>query len=740
MKMGCWRGREGLLLLVLILAAATAEPAPEARPRLELLGAHPIEGLKLPLHEPALKRSLTIQSTTAAPVTALKVVVSPLRDSTGQLWEAQWDLGGKGQDTPVSVAAYGSVALEVRAELPATGTYVGDIFLLYGEGESPASVPFIVTRGPKLLSVMVKELLPVEATAEPIGTSKATLRFAVEETSGQDVLLEPPVVVGLSRISRAAVKFQAPVQVTVPEPLTLKGGAARELQLELSGLAGAGEYQGKLLLKSEGAQAVEREVRLFLREPWWVAFLFITVGVGLSLFLRWVVQGLQPRLELQQSVLLLRQDLAQEAQAWEPFEPLEHQVLTAVLSEADRLNTRIATGATKQPQALANLAVLKSKRELLPVWVEIRRYVRGVRPVQLQAPHLDRLSVAERRLLDAQAKAEELDQSREELGKTPLEVVQSVREELKKSLDALETEVKKHRDTPLGRKLDTEVVPHLETARRHLAVNEFPQAFEAYEQARRAYLKLLVEQLNSQLPVDAPLGFSKEAWEELRRRVLAELEAARTPNANLEAAFEAYTRAQRLFLSEAARALIDGIPSLQQRVEASTEISKEAKAASKERLEALKPRLQEVALHAQDGRVVEAAAAYEEIRRTLQKELDDVKVRSIFKPLQVNGPGLAALVPALSEGSSSARLGVLARPLDLQSVTRWRWSLALAVSGFLSLVVGLLGVLALWAGDQTWGGFSAYATAFLWGLGLHQATFTTFAGLAEALVGKKASP
>jgi hypothetical protein len=376
----------------------------------------------------------------------------------------------------------------------------------------------------------------------------------------------------------------------------------------------------------------------------------------------------------------------------------------------------------------------------LPVWVEIRRYVRGVRPIHLQEPYADRLSVAERRLLSAQAKAEELEQSREELGKTPQEVALAVREELKKSLEVLEAEVKKHRDTPLGRKLDVEVVPYLEAARRHLVINESRQAFEAYEQARRAYLKLLVEQLNAQLPMEAPLGFTKEAWEELRKRVLPELEAARTPSENLEAGFEAYTRAHRLFLTEAARALIEGIPGLQQRVEASTEIGKEAKAASKEKLEQLKSRLQEVALSAQEGKLVEAATAYEEIRRALQKELEEVKVRSIFiKPFQASGPGLTALAPGLSEGAGSARLGVLARPLDLQSVTRWRWKLALAVSGFLSLIVGLLGVMALWASDQTWGGFSAYATAFLWGLGLHQATFTTFAGLAEGLVGKKES-
>jgi hypothetical protein len=59
---------------------------------------------------------------------------------------------------------FGSVALDVQAELPVTGTYTGDIFLLYGDGETPARVPLTVTRAPKPLTVVVKELLPVEAT------------------------------------------------------------------------------------------------------------------------------------------------------------------------------------------------------------------------------------------------------------------------------------------------------------------------------------------------------------------------------------------------------------------------------------------------------------------------------------------------------------------------------------------------------------------------------------------------
>jgi methylmalonyl-CoA mutase cobalamin-binding subunit len=46
------------------------------------------------------------------------------------------------------------------------------------------------------------------------------------------------------------------------------------------------------------------------------------------------------------------------------------------------------------------------------------------------------------------------------------------------------------------------------------------------------------------------------------------------------------------------------------------------------------------------------------------------------------------------------------------------------------LISVLLGLKLLWADDPTWGGWNAYLTAVLWGLGLHQVSGTAFEGAA----------
>jgi hypothetical protein len=110
--------------------AATADGGTQVQPSLEILGTHATEGVKLAVTGPELKRELRIQSTTTAPVDSLRVIVTPLRDGAGQLWDVSWDLAGKGPETPVSVSALGSVLLTLTAELPSTGTYTAELFLV----------------------------------------------------------------------------------------------------------------------------------------------------------------------------------------------------------------------------------------------------------------------------------------------------------------------------------------------------------------------------------------------------------------------------------------------------------------------------------------------------------------------------------------------------------------------------------------------------------------------------------
>ncbi|WP_224248191.1 hypothetical protein [Hyalangium gracile] len=701
------------------------------------MGSHGSEGVELSLAEPKLNWSLQIQSTSNTPVNALKVVVTPLRDPTGKLQKVQWDLAGKGSDSPVPVAALGSVIVTVTAELPLAGTYTGDIFLLYGD--ELQRVPLSVSRAPQPIPV-VKQVLPVATTASVFSPSEATVALTVGSTADQD--LSVGFQLGpMTRVSRDALQFQAPVTLKAPPRLTLPGGAPTEARIELAGLEGAGEYKGTLYLQSPGAPAVEQELRVFLKEPWGVPLVFIWLGILLSGLLRWVAQHFRPRLELQHGILLLRRELEHETQAWEPLDAQERRVLSGVLNEADRLNTGLVTGGLKPAEASTRQLVLQQKRDLFPVWVEIRRQVREVRPFKLQEAYAPRLTQAETRLLSVHARAEELEQTRKELMQVPEAIAEAVRNELKAVIEKLQDEVKKHRDSPFGSRLDAEVSPLLETALQHVAANETQKAFEPYEQARGAYLQLLVLQLNSQLPKEAPQGFPKEPWESLRDRVLAELDTARSQTASLETAFQAYTRAHRLFLREGARALLDELPNLRKRVDhLLREFKLEERTARKSQVDTLRSKLQDVLRQVQEDKLSDANAAYGEIRRELQEVFSPPRDRAAPLPPQPVQPSLAALAPALSARAPGILEGLVTGPLEFRSVTRLRWSVDLGVSLVVGIGASLLGILSLWANDLTWGGWAARATAFLWGLGLHHATLGTLAGLAEGKVDRKETP
>ncbi|KFE66497.1 hypothetical protein [Hyalangium minutum] len=728
-----WRSLKGLCLVALGLVSWVAWSAPEDKPTLEILGAHTTEGVKLPLATPTLDQVLRIQSTTTAAVESLKVVVTPLRDANGQLWFVQWDLGGKGQDTAVPVPAFGSVSLTLRAQLPAAGTYSGDLFLIHGD--APMRVPLSVVRGLRPLPVVVKNLLPVEGTTALWGDSEASVAATLELTSGPELTVVPRVV-GMSQVRKDALQFQAPVEVKSPENIPLKEGAPTEARIVLKGLAGAGEYKGTLLFSSEGSQAVEQEVRVFLKEPWFLAFGWIGLGIGLSMFLRWVVQRVQPRLELQHGVLLLRRELEQAAQALDPLEPQERRVLLGVLNEADRMNARIAAGSLKAAEAGTRQLVLQAKCDLWAVWVGIRRQVREVRPYTLQETFAQLLSVAESRLLDSQAQAEELGKARGELMQVPQQIADAVRSELKTAIRELLAEVQVSHGSPDGSMLEREVTPHLETALRHVVANEPREAFEAYDRARRAYLPLLVRQLDSQLSEQAPLGFSENPWKALRKRVRAEL-ATVEQAVNMDAAFAAYTRARRLFLEEGAHALLAEFPRHRKTIDEDPELNTKDREALKAELEKLEPLLQDVVRNAPGGKLTEATATFETVRERLQEVLTPAGDRS--KPVMARPTllTLAASAPTFAIGAPAGGIGPITGPLDLQSVTGWRWKIELAVSVFLALIAGLVGLMTLWANDLTWGGWTAHITAFFWGLGIHQATFSTLAGLAEGIVGKR---
>ena len=735
-----------VVLLALVASTGSAAVPAEAPPALEVLGTHPTEGLKLAITGAELKHTLRIQSTTAGAVDSLRGVVTPLRDSAGQLQDVTWDLAGKGADTAVPVPALGSVPLTLTAKLPSRGTYTAELFLVYGK--VPVRSRLTVTRGPTPLPVEVLGLLPVMDTADVFGGSEASLSFMVQETSGQGVSLSPVAVFGVSRVAKDAIQPQASFALKDATPLKLKGGLPQPVQVDLEGLQGAGEYRGTLRLSGPGMQPVDREFRVFLKEGWWVALGWICLGVGVSWGLRRSVQWHRPRLDAQRAALLLREELEQEARAAQPLDDTERRVLISVQGELDRLVAQVGANVVKPADAAPIQARLLGKRELFPKWLWVRRQVRETQPASLREPFETRLDKAQALLTQGGATPAELAEARTDVEKIPADIEAAVRNSLKDAIATLAGEVEAQRedmDASLRAKLLAEVSPDVTAARKVLeqgGANAVKEASALYARARRTYLDLLANQLAADLSAAPPYGFVPEVWDDLKKQVLHELEPARNPSSDLEEAFDSYERAHRVFLTRIARALLDALPGLVKQVEQSTNLLPEEKVRRKEELVGQTQALETVLTLVREGKLRQAAVMCATVRRNLQRLSPTVNVRGgTVEKLLLALVGTAALAPPAAMAGPGGAFPVVghAAPLSLEAVSRRRNRIDVGVSLALAVIAGLLGVLSLWANDLTWGGWVARFTAFLWGLGLHQATFTTLSGLETTIVGGKES-
>jgi hypothetical protein len=329
------------------------------------------------------------------------------------------------------------------------------------------------------------------------------------------------------------VQFQASGKLKNASPIELAGGVMHPQELVLEDLPGAGEYQATLLLSALGKQTVQREVQLFLREPWWVALFWIVLGIVASLLLRWATQHLRPRLESQQTVLLLRQELEQEAHAQHPpLDSREQQFLARLVGEMNRLIARIQFDALKAAQIQASLELMERKRALCLHWLSARRQVL-VMPEELRGPFKKQLDSAEAALTQPGTTVEALSTLDKELQGIPGKIADAIRKKLEGALTSLEEQIKAHQVDPsseLGQRLAAQVSPDIAKAREHLAdtnltgVEQLDHAFAAYDMALRAYVGVIADELEAKLLDDTPpMGLAQAGWETLREQVRSAL-------------------------------------------------------------------------------------------------------------------------------------------------------------------------------------------------------------------------
>lgn len=82
---------------------------------------------------------------------------------------------------------------------------------------------------------------------------------------------------------------------------------------------------------------------------------------------------------------------------------------------------------------------------------------------------------------------------------------------------------------------------------------------------------------------------------------------------------------------------------------------------------------------------------------------------------------------------SQAQSGAVGGKATLEKLNRWIRTSDALVSAVVLVIACLMGIKALWIPDLSWGGWDDRVIAVLWGLGLHQATFTGVEALRATL-------
>lgn len=604
----------------------------------------------------------------------------------------------------VDIAALGSKVVHVEATLPDSGVYRGAIALVHATGRARTKIE--VTRK--------TAALPVEITAPDAllgADGKVTIPVSVRETSGRPIELEATTT-GLrckhGETEKALVHWAA--GAAVKNDLAAFGEGHITLAPTVPA---AGECELDVEVSAPDHQTTRKSVKLFLRRSSALGIGLVSLSVVASFFLRWLTVVHTPTLGLRTRLLKARDDLDLAVKALAPMTSGEQRV-------AETLHGAIRLAYAASKPAETDVAAIEEKVSLLPLWVrESRRRkplsLRGDAKTKIDSPIENALSA-----LTTHKTTNEVQAAAVALRAAAPDIDAALETQIREPIVALCADIDAR-----PRRLDEKLKlarDALDRAGLALDEGDFAKAREEHDRARGACGRAFADDLRATMPEAPPAGFGTlDAWPDFRKEISGKLDdVSRASDAT---ALDMYSRIQGVYLARLIEALSD---------ECEIRTEAEADATIKAGLKLVTKRLTEAGAAQRSGdlalateRYERAAVAYEQLRPKLQSshQADGAEIGA--------APASPAAALALDPGAL-ADVRADATPVvlpSLASLQRSSLHTEIALTIAVLAVAVLVGFQALHIGGPTWGTSEDCLVAFLWGLGLHQASGAAFVGI-----------
>jgi hypothetical protein len=744
-----------LCLLALFLGTAVAGPEDKEdqnESKVAVLGASNGE-IELHANAAAFSTSLTIESLADQGVDVL-ARVTPFRDSKGRM-HAAWFGGSanaRSAEQSLKLSAHSSAPVEVAAELGPEGEYSGELILVVGKTRS--AVKISVTRALDEMGVEVLGIEPVNDLAARIGETSTTLRMTLGEKAGRSVMFATPVLIEYARKegdSRDKTGFKIQGLEPAQDSISLGAGESKELGVKLDGFEGAGEYVGKLRFISKGYTPVDAAFTVTLRESAWSAFGAILLGVIVSTILRWLTQQFRPR--LMERRRLFKLVLALDSMLREPDrDPAEAEVIGVLREHCSAVSQDIDDGDMNTVKT--DIDLLESRRKLFIDWVRWRRRVLALSPPELRKQFMSKIETVRTRLVE-KSTAEQLTAAGETLSGLGDLIDTALDKELEKRIKAIEDSIVALVARPssvIAVRANAEVRPLLKEAEAQRGT-DLPRALATYMQARAIWAGLLLDDLAGLLAMDLPLQVDAAAKAKVTEPLIAEVKSA---IAQVSGDTDGAIRQYDSVLARYVAGLCELMPAEFAKVTTAIATAKKDGAINADEMKTLNDQVTAAQLSIEGARktnlegnrqeaLASVLAAMKAIRETIdqatRKTRGEAKVAAMTAetlqeaigsaPGELADPQRRGL--GRSFGGAPVTQATISRLARLNKAIDW-------LSTFVAIVVAsVLGITTLWSTDATWGGWQDWLVAMLWGLGLHQFTFTSVNSLRDRITGAEAA-